>query len=205
MTADIADAHDIVYATMGLHPWIATSIDDETYRGFLDLAKRPKVIAVGEIGLDANRSRAGKDVQVDALIRQLQLARETDLPVFLHERGYRNEMLEVLSQYTPPRAVVHGFRGSPAELWEWLDFGYAITVNRIILEADGEKLKSVVAQIPADRLLLETDGVTTTEEGALEGQARVVQVAQLVGKWRGSSAEEIGELSTRNLKNLLKI
>lgn len=203
MTAQIAAEHDIVYATMGLHPWIAAPIDDESFQGFLTLAKHPKIVAIGEIGLDQNRSRASKDVQIHAFTQQLLLAQETNLPVFLHERGYHQEMLKVLSQYKPPQAVIHGFRGSFEELEEWLDLGFSVTIGRTILEADGERLKSVIEQIPEDRLLLETDSVDKTEKGGLEGQARIVQVADVVGKWRGTSGEAIGELTTKNLKRFL--
>lgn len=204
-TAEIAAEQDIVYATMGLHPWIAAYIDDETYQGFISLAKRPKVVAVGEIGLDENRSRASKDVQLHAFTRQLQIARETNLPVFLHQRGYRKEMLEILIKHPPPRAVIHGFRGDAEEMRPWLDLGFYITIGRIVLEADAESLKSMVEQIPEDRLLLETDGVDKSQSGVLRGQDRVVQVAQVVGKWRGTTAEAIGAVTTKNTRVLLGI
>jgi len=204
-TARIAAAEDIVYASIGLHPWIAAPIDEETYRGFLALAKQPKVVAVGEIGLDENRSRASKEAQLQAFTDQLLLAQETGLGVFLHERGYRKEMLEVLDQHSPPCAAIHGFRDDKVALKGWLDLGFYVTIGRTVLEADGERLKPVVQQIPEDRLLFETDGVTRSEEGVLEGQARVVQVAQVVARWRGTTGEEVGEVTTKNLRRMLGI
>jgi len=203
--AEIAEEYDMVYAAIGLHPWIAVSIDDDTYQGFLELAKKPKVVAVGEIGLDEYRSQAEKAVQIEALVRQLELARETDLPVFIHERGYHDEMIDVLSRHPPRRAVMHGFRGSQEELRLWLDFGFYFTIGRTILEPDGHKLEAMVAQIPDDRLLLETDGVDIIESGSILGQERVVELARVVGQWRKSSGEAIGELTTDNLKSLLGI
>lgn len=202
---EIAVEYDMVYAAIGLHPWIVVPIDDETYQGFLDLAKNSKVVAVGEIGLDEYRSQAGKTVQIEALIRQLELAQETDLPVFLHERGFHDEMLDVLSRHTPRRGVMHGFRGTLEELKLWLDFGFYFTIGRTVLEPDGKKLETMVAQIPEERLLLETDGVDTIENGTIEGPARVVELARTVGQWRGTSGEAIGKLTTNNLKNLLGI
>jgi len=203
--AEIAAEHDMVYAAIGLHPWIAAPIDDELYQGFFDLAKNPRVVAVGEIGLDEYRSRAEKGVQIETLVRQLELARETDLPVFIHERGYHDEMLDVLSRHKPRRAVMHGFRGSPEEMMQWLDFGFYFTIGRTVLEPDGHKLEPMVAQIPDDRLLLETDGVDIIESGTILGQERIVELARVVGQWRKTGGEAIGELTTGNLKKLLGI
>ena len=203
--AEIAEEHDMVYAAIGLHPWIAVPIDDALFQGFLELAEKPKVVAIGEIGLDEYRSQAEKEVQIAALVRQLELAREADLPVFLHERGYHDEMLEVISRHPPGRAVMHGFRGSQEELKQWLAFGFYFTIGRTVLEPDGHKLAPMVAQIPDDRLLLETDGVDIIESATILGQERVVELARVVGQWRKTSGEAIGELTTGNLKNLLGI
>lgn len=204
-TIEIAAEEDIVYASIGLHPWIATPIDDETYRGLLDLAKKPKVVAVGEIGMDENRSRASKEVQIQAFTRQLELAQETDLPVYVHQRGYRKEVLEIVSRKKPPRAVIHGFVGDTDELRDWLDLGFHVTIGRVVTGEDGEKLRPMVEQIPEEKLLLETDGVNKAEDDTVGGQARIVEVARVVGKWRGKTPEEMGEVTTKNLRGLLRI
>jgi TatD DNase family protein len=201
----IASSENNVYVSIGLHPWIATPIDDHTYKSFLELTKRPKVVAIGEIGVDNNRSRASKEVQLQALTQQLRLARETGLPVLLHQRGYHQELMEAIHQEKPPVSAIHGFGGDLNELKEWLDLGYYVSIGRSILGEEGERFKAIVQRIPEDKLILETDGASRSSKGALEGQARVVQVAQVVASWRGSTAKEIGEITTRNLKRMRRI
>ncbi|MFB3885748.1 MAG: TatD family hydrolase [Thermodesulfobacteriota bacterium] len=202
---EIASSEENVYVSVGLHPWIATPIDDRAYKSFLELTKRPKVVAIGEIGVDHNRSRASKDVQLQALIQQLRLARETGLPALFHQRGYHEELMEAIYREKPPVSAIHGFSGDLAELKEWLDLGYYVIIGRSVLGKEGEKLKAVVQRIPEDKLLLETDGAARSPKGVLEGQARVLQVAEVVASWRGTTAKEVGETTTKNLKRMLRI
>ncbi len=202
----VASEEDGVYAAIGLHPWIATPIDDETYKSYLALAGRPKVAAISEIGLDNVRARAGREDQLQALTRMLSLARETGLPVILHDRGCHKEIMEVLREGTPPAGAIHGFEGNVAELKDWLDLGYYVSIGRPVLGPDGESLREMVEQIPEERLLLETDSPNLSSEGVLEGQARVLQVAQVVATWRGgTTAQELGDVTTENLQRMLGI
>lgn len=201
----IASAKDMVYASIGIHPWIAHSLDDATYNGFKELARHPKVVAFGEIGLDESRSRSSKEIQMQCLAQQFRLCRETGLPPIIHERGMHKELQDIRRQENPPAGAVHGFSGSLDELKDWLDQGYSITVGKAVLGPEGQGLKEIVQAIPDDRLLLETDGVNRLQDGAIEGQERVVQVAQVVAAWRGSRAEKMGDVSTTNLKRLFKI
>jgi TatD DNase family protein len=201
----IAAAEDILYASIGIHPWIAEPLDDATYNGFKELARHPKVVAIGEIGLDASRSRSSKEIQMACLARQFRLSRETGLPPIIHQRGLRRELIEVMKQEQPPAGAMHGFNGDAGELRGWLDLGYFITIGRGVLAPEGQDLKEMVKLIPEDRLLLETDGAGRSPDGVLEGQDRVVQVAQVVASWRGTTGEEIGAISTRNLTRLLNI
>jgi TatD DNase family protein len=201
----IASSEKDVYVSIGLHPWIATPIDDQMNKSFLELTKRPKVVAIGEIGVDNNRSRASKEVQFQALTQQLRFARETGLPIFFHQRGYHQELMEAIHQENPPISAIHGFSGDLTELQEWLDLGYYVSIGRAVLGQEGEKLKAVVQRIPEDKLILETDSAARSSKGKLEGQARVVQVAQVVASWRGTTAEKIGETTTINLRRMLRI
>jgi len=201
----IASAEHDVYAAIGLHPWIASPIDDDAYTSFLTLANKPKVVAISEIGLDNVRSRVSKDVQVQALRQMFRLARETGLPGMIHDKGYHKEMMELLRSENPPPGAIHGFEGDAAALKDWLDLDYYVTIGRAVLGAEGEKLKAAVQQIPENRILLETDSASRSPEGVLEGQARVVQVAKVVALWRGTSAQELGETTTKNLRRMLGI
>jgi len=201
----IADAEDIVYASIGIHPWIAEPLDDDTYNALKTIARHPKVVAFGEIGLDESRSRSSKEIQIACLSQQLQLSRETGLPPLIHQRGLHKELMDTIGREKPPAGAMHGFNGDAVELQEWLDLGYYITVGCAVLTGEGQKLKEIVQQIPSDRLLLESDGVNRNAEGMWEGQERILSIAQVVASWRGTSAEQIGDITTTNLKQWLKI
>jgi len=202
---DIAAREDIVYASIGIHPWIAQMIDEETMAAFLALAKVPKVVAVGEIGLDEARSKASKEIQIECLRQQLRLAKETGLPPILHQRGFHKELMNILKEEDPPCGAIHGFNGNEEELKDWLELGYYFTVGRTVLTPDGEKLKEVIKKIPLEKLLLESDGATRLADGTIEGQERVIKVAEVVASWRGTTKEHLGEKTTENLKDFLKI
>ena len=202
---EIAAAEDIVYASIGIHPWIAEPFDDETYNAFKTIAQHPKVVAFGEIGLDESRSRSSKETQIQCLSQQLRLSRETGLPPIIHQRGLHKELMDTIHQEKPPAGAMHGFSGDAVELKEWLDLGYYITIGCAVFTPEGQRLKEIVKQVPEDKLLLESDGVSRSPEGLWEGQERVIRVAQVVASWRGTTAEKIGDVATANLKRWLNI
>ena len=199
-----SEEHD-VYAAIGLHPWIATPINDEDYEGFLRLASQQKAVAISEIGLDNVRSRSSKEEQIQALMQMFRLARETGLPVMVHDKGYHKEMMDILREEKTLSGCIHGFEGDVATLKEWLDLDYYISIGRAVLGEDVESLKAAVQQVPENKILLETDSAGFSPEGVLQGQARVIQVARVVADWRGTPAQELGEITTKNLRQLLGI
>lgn len=201
----IASAEHDVYAAIGFHPWVASPIDETTYTKFLNLAKRPKVVAISEIGLDKFRSRASKEVQVQVLRQMLRLSEEARRPVMVHDKGYHQELIEILREEKAISGCVHGFEGNVAALKDWLGLDYYISIGRAVLGEDDGTLRAAVQQIPEDKILLETDSAGRSKEGILEGQTRVVQVAKVVAAWLGVSAQVLGENTTRNLRRMLRI
>ncbi len=201
----ITSVEEIVYGSVGIHPWIAAPLDDSAYKALTALAKKPKIVAIGEIGLDRGRSRSSLEVQLQTLIQMLLLSKETGLPPVIHCRGCQKEIMEVLGREKPPRGVVHGFSGNSDELREWLGLGYDVTIGQAVLRPGEQDLMTVVQQIPEERLLLETDGPTRSEAGILEGQERVVKIAEVVASWRGMTPQKLGEITTNNLRRLLGI
>jgi TatD DNase family protein len=160
--ADMADAADIpaLYATAGVHPHHAK----EAQGGWLDelraLAARPGVVAIGECGLDFDRNFSPRADQLRCLEAQLELAAELRLPLFLHERSAHAELLAVLAAHRAslPRAVVHCFTGERAALEAYLGLGLHIGITGWICdERRGSHLAALVADIPSDRLMIETD------------------------------------------------
>ncbi len=151
---------DRLYATAGLHPHHAGGFNAHTREALRELARQPGVVAVGECGLDYYRNFAPREAQLAAFAGQLELAVELRLPVFLHQRDAHADFLAVLRDYLPrlKAGVAHCFTGQESELDECLSLGLAIGITGWICdERRGRHLLPLVARIPSDRLMIETD------------------------------------------------
>jgi TatD DNase family protein len=156
----LAEKHDEVVASVGVHPHDAAGCDTDTLKTLKTLAKHPKVKAWGETGLDFNRMYSPRDTQERIFIQQLEIADSLGLPLIFHERDTNGRFLELLNQYANParRAVVHCFSGNRRELEQYLSLGFLIGITGILTIASrGADLRKLVVDIPADRLLIETD------------------------------------------------
>ena len=149
-----------MYATAGVHPHHAADYTDAVHDAIRRLAAHEAVVAVGECGLDYFRNFSPPERQREAFQRQLEIAVETKLPVFLHQRDAHEDFLEILAPALPDisRAVAHCFTGSEKELEAYLKLGLYIGITGWICdERRGKHLQEMVGRIPLDRLLIETD------------------------------------------------
>ncbi len=148
------------FATAGVHPHHASDYTDDVHSTLAGLAAHDAVVAVGECGLDYFRNFSPQDKQRDAFRRQLGLAAETGLPVFLHQRDAHEDFLKILepAMGEVSRAVAHCFTGGADELRVYLDLGLYIGITGWVCdERRGENLKKIIGEIPLDRLMIETD------------------------------------------------
>lgn len=148
------------YATAGVHPHHASEYGDTVHAALRELTSRDAVVAVGECGLDYFRNFSPQDQQRDAFRRQLELAAEKKLPLFLHQRDAHQDFLKILAPAMPDisRAVAHCFTGGADELEAYLDLGLYIGVTGWVCdERRGEVLKNILERIPLERLMIETD------------------------------------------------
>jgi TatD DNase family protein len=153
-------SHPGLYSTAGIHPHLAEQATDADYDVLRQLLRRPEVVAVGECGLDYNRNFSPRPNQVACFEAQLALAAEVGKPVFLHERDASDELLSILRKHRPriPRAVVHCFTGDRAALEAYLALDLHIGITGWICdERRGTHLRELIATIPPDRLMIETD------------------------------------------------
>ncbi len=204
-SVEIARAHDIIYAAVGIHPWEAVPLSFADEQRLKELAAKPKVVAISEIGLDWVRGVEPKEVQIDAFSKQLQVARTVGLPVMIHCREAYEEMMQMLSGIGPQniRGAIHGFDGDAAMLRGWLDFGFYVSIGRRLLRPEGEALIEVVKQIPEDRLLTETDSNAQTPDAP--GPEAVCQVIDRLAQLRGTTPEALAATATSNLRRLLRL
>lgn len=153
-------AGDGLYATAGVHPHHANECDDHFIDQLAELAQQPKVVAIGECGLDFNRNYSTPEQQLRVFEQQLELAVEVKKPVFLHERDAFEQQIALLKKYIDriPGGVAHCFTGDLAQMQHYLALGLHIGVTGWVCdERRGQALQQAVSQLPLDRLLLETD------------------------------------------------
>ncbi len=156
----LAEAHDEFFASVGVHPHDAKACDDRLLDRLRRLSSRPKVRAWGETGLDFNRMFSPRQDQEKWFIRQLAMAGDLGLPVILHERDSEGRFLEILKNHfhAGRKGVVHCFSGTREELDAYLDLGLHIGITGVItIKSRGKVLRALAPEIPADRLLVETD------------------------------------------------
>lgn len=155
-----ADFPGMLYATAGIHPHDAKTLNSESIATLKQLAAAPEVVALGEMGLDFNRNFSTPQEQEKAFEAQLELAVELQLPLFLHERDAFDRQLQILTTYRNhlAGAVAHCFTGSKKALFGYLDLDMHIGITGWICDQKrGESLQGLVGNIPLDRLMVETD------------------------------------------------
>lgn len=203
----MAQRFENVYATLGAHPHSASAVTDPLLEKFAQLISDPKVVAVGEVGLDYFRMRNTKEDQHSAFMRQLELAKRFDKPVVIHARDAWEDLFAILEK-VGVRGVIHSFTGGPAEAQKALDLGFFIAFNGIVTFPKTTALQAAAAMVPADRILLETDApflAPQSRRGQTNEPAFVVETAQHVARLRGVSIEELAAQTTANAQELFGI
>ncbi len=199
---DIAEKFPFVYSAVGIHPCSidsGTTIDD--IRNF---AKHEKCVAIGEIGLDYYWEPEKKEAQKVIFKKQLELARELDLPVIVHDRDAHGDVLEILKEYKP-KGVVHSFSGSVEMAEEILKLGMYLGIGGVITFNNAKKLPEVVEMLPLDRLLLETDAPYLTPvpyRGKTNHSEMIYLVAQKIAEIKNKKMEEVLKISYDNASKL---
>jgi TatD DNase family protein len=204
----LSRAHDGVFCTAGVHPHHARECDETTIPALRVLAQQPKVVAIGECGLDFNRNYSPHPDQEQWFEAQIALAVELAKPLFLHSRDAFPRFPEVLKSHGHMKAVVHCFTGEKPELHAYLDLGLYIGITGWICdERRGAHLLELVKDIPADRLMLETDSPYLTPrdlrpqpKARRNEPAHLPHILRTVARALGKPPEQVAEETTRNAK-----
>ena len=198
----LAEQHAAIYAAVGIHPHDADSADEAAYEQLLQLSRHPKVVAIGEIGLDYHYDFSPRSVQQEVFVKQLALAKECDLPVILHDREAHGDILRLVKEAgRGVRGVFHCFSGSLEMAREVLKLGFYLSVGGTLTFKNAAKLPEVVKEVPFERLLLETDSPYLTPapyRGRRNEPLHVRLVAEKVAELRGLSVEEVARQTTAN-------
>lgn len=212
----LAEQHAWIYATIGIHPHEAKLATDADFAEMEQLAKRPKVIAWGEIGLDYYYDHSPRQVQRDVFLRQLDLARGAKLPIIIHCRpsdaseNAWDDCISILREHWGAGlgGVLHCFTGSQAHAEAALDIGFMISFAGNITFAKAQNIRDVAAIIPLERMFIETDSpflAPVPHRGKRNEPAFVKEVALQIGKLRGLSTEEVGARTSQNFYDFFKL
>lgn len=201
----LAERFAPVYGAVGVHPNSSAQWDDTWVERLRDFAAHEKVVAIGEIGLDYYWDKSPQSVQQHAFSQQLALAAELDLPVIVHNREASADVLDVLGS-SPLRekerpGVLHSFSATWDVAQEALDMGYFLGFTGPVTFKKADELRAVVARMPIDRLLVETDAPFLTphpHRGKRNEPAYVLHVAQKVAEIRGVAPKVIEAMTTEN-------
>ncbi|MCX7681428.1 MAG: TatD family hydrolase [Anaerolineae bacterium] len=199
----LAERYTFIYATVGVHPHDATALTPGALAELRALASHPKVVAIGEIGLDYYRDLSPRDVQRRAFEAQLALAAD-GRPVVIHCREALDEVLAILRGWKGS-GVMHSYSGGPGRLDEVLALGFCVSLSGPVTFPKSERLRAVAAAVPLDRLLVETDCPYLTPEpyrGRRNEPAYVRYVVEAVARARGLSAEAVARATAENARRL---
>ena len=205
-SVSLAQRYPSVYATVGIHPHDAKTLTSEALNRLVQLASDEKVVAIGEIGLDFYRNLSPRHQQREAFRQQIRLAIELDMPVVVHDREAHAEVLKILQEEQAHRVggVLHCFSGDLEMARGGLEMGFLISFAGPITYA-GEKKQAVAAQIPLERILVETDCPFLTpvpHRGRRNEPAYVRYVAEKIAEIRGIGFEEVAEATSENARRV---
>jgi TatD DNase family protein len=206
----LADSFPDIYATVGMHPHDAKDVGTEELRALSELTAHPKVVAVGETGLDYYYNHSPRDMQRRVFSQFIRIARQTGLPIVVHERDATKDAAELLRSEGAGelRGVIHCFTGNYEAACAYLDLGLYLSFTGIITFKNAESLRDVVRKVPLEHMLIETDSPFLTpvpHRGKRNEPAYVRFVAETVAIVRGISLEQVARITSANAQNLFEI
>ena len=212
----LADSYDGVYAAVGIHPNSARDFDAADIDKLRQFAAHPKVVAIGEIGLDYHWDRSPKSMQARAFTQQLDLASELELPVIIHNRDASQDVLEILAAWAAAApaslsgrlGVLHSFSASADIARRAIELGFYLGFTGPLTFKKADELREIAGHAPPDRLLVETDGpflAPVPKRGKRNEPAWVGCINAKLADLHGMSAEAMARQTTRNAEALFKL
>jgi len=206
----LAQKYDYVYAAVGIHPHNTFDLNNNIISAMIDFASYPKVVAIGEIGLDYFYDNSPREVQKIWFARQISVARELGLPVIIHDRDAHEDTMTIIKNEKAKEVggVLHCFSGSVEMARELIKHNFFISIAGPITFKNARRLVDVVKYIPEESLLIETDSPYLAPEpyrGTRNESTYVKLIAEQIAKIKGKPLEYIEEITTSNAKRLFKI
>lgn len=205
----LAREHSWIYAAVGSHPDAAAEVTPEVLEEYRRLIREnPKVKAIGEIGLDYHYEDVPRNIQQEAFLAQMELAREAKLPVIVHERDAHADGMTVVRHFPEVTGVFHCYSGSLEMARELVERGWYIGFTGVLTFKNARRALEVAAGLPLDRIVLETDCPYMSPEpfrGKRNDPGRLYRMAEALSALRGLPVEEIETITTENGKRLYRL
>jgi TatD DNase family protein len=207
---ELTEQYDMIYAAVGWHPVDAIDMTDEDLKWIKELAAHPKVVAIGEMGLDYYWDKSPKDIQKEVFRKQIQVAKEVQLPIIIHNRDATEDVVKILKEETASEVggIMHCFTGSLEVAKQCMDMNFYISFGGPVTFKNAKKPKEVATEIPMDRLLIETDCPYLTPHpfrGKRNEPSYVKYVAEQIAELKGLSVEEVAKKTSDNAIRLFGI
>lgn len=207
---ELTEQYDMIYAAVGWHPVDAIDMTDDDLEWIKELASHPKVVAIGEMGLDYYWDKSPKDIQKEVFRKQIQLAKEVQLPIIIHNRDATEDVVKILQEENASEVggIMHCFTGSLEVAKQCIDMNFYLSFGGPVTFKNAKKPKGVAKEIPIDRLLIETDCPYLTPHpfrGKRNEPSYVKYVAEQIAELREISVEEVAKKTSDNAKKLFGI
>ncbi|WP_053216965.1 TatD family hydrolase [Virgibacillus senegalensis] len=207
---ELAEANPNIYAAVGWHPVDAVDMEDSDLEWIEELANHPKVVAIGEMGLDYHWDKSPKEIQKEVLRKQIRLAKRVALPIVIHNREATEDIIEILREEDAAEVggIMHCYNDSVEYVQQCLDMGFYISLGGPVTFKNAKDPKEVAKMVPLDRLLVETDCpflAPHPNRGKRNEPAYVKLVAEKIAELREISFEEVSDATTNNALKLFEI
>lgn len=204
----MAEKYPFVYAAVGTHPDTADEVNEDVLNAYREMTKHPKVLAIGEIGLDYYYETIPREIQIKAFRMQMELARELNMPVIVHERNAHDDGMRVAKEFKDVTGVFHCYSGSAEMARQLVNMGWYIGFTGVLTFKNARKAVETAESIPLDRIVLETDCPFMAPEpfrGKRNDPGYLYRMAERLAEIRGISVEEVHQVTMENAKRLYRL
>ncbi len=209
-TVELTRQYPFIYGAAGVHPSETAELNEDNFKWLAEQCKDPKVVAVGEIGLDYYWEEPDHDIQKMWFIRQLELAGNSKKPVIIHSREAAKDTYDIMTAQHAEEigGVIHCYSYSAEMALDYIKMGFYIGIGGVVTFKNGKKMKEVVQAIPIERILLETDSPYLAPEpnrGKRNSSLNIPYIAQEIAQLKGLKPEEVEQITNQNAKQLFGI
>jgi len=209
-TLELMDKYPFVYGAVGVHPNETAELNEDLMNWLEQVSRRPKVVAIGEIGLDYYWDEPEREIQKHWFVRQLDLARKVNLPIVVHSRDAAKDTLDIVraEKAADMGGVIHCFSYGVEMAREYLNLGFYLGIGGVVTFNNGKKLKEVVEYMPLDRIVLETDCPYLSPvpfRGKRNSSLNLPYVVKAISQLKGVSEEEVIAVTNANAKKMYRL